>query len=152
MDEVLTNIEDKMDTVKYTSMQSRGEKAMKLYNKKNGTEFKTLEEYAATKEGRKSLEGIRESVITGKRIKYTSKKVTVTKPVEEVQISLFDTVETPNVLSTGRNILESLNNELADFKSIVQENSKEISKFVSEDPISESSILEQLKKAAECFK
>lgn len=152
MDEVLTDIEDKMDTVKYASMQSRGEKAMKLYNKKNGTEFKTLEEYAATKEGRKSLEGIRESVITGKRIKYASKKVTVTKPSEEIQINLFDTVETPNVLSTGRNILESLNNELADFKSIVQENSKEISKFVSEDPISESSIIEQLKKAAECFK
>lgn len=152
MDEALTDIEDKIDTVMYTSMQSRGEKSMKLYNKKNGTEFKTLEEYAATKEGRKSLEGVRESVITGKPIKYTSKKTTVKKPSQEVQINLFDTVETPNVLSTGRNILESLNNELSDFKSIVEESSKEISKFVDEGTISESSILEQLKEAAKCFK
>jgi len=152
MDEALTDIEDKIDTVMYTSMQSRGDRSMKLYNKKNGTEFKTLEEYAATKEGRKSLEGIRESVITGKPIKYTSKKTTVKKPSQEVQINLFDTAETPNVLSTGRNILESLNNELADFKSIVEEKSKEISKFVDEGTISESSIIEQLKEAAKCFK
>jgi hypothetical protein len=152
MDEALTDIEDKIDTVMYTSMQSRGERSMKLYNKKNGTEFKTLEEYAATKEGRKSLEAIRESVITGKPIKYTSKKTTVEKPSQEVQINLFDAVETPNVLSTGRNILESLNNELSDFKSIVEEKSKEISKFVDEGTISESSIIEQLKEAAKCFK
>lgn len=151
MDEALTDIEDKIDTVMYTSMQSRGERAMKLYNSRNGTEFKTLEEFAA-KEGKQSLEGIRESVITGKPIKYKSKKVSVTKPIEEVQVTLFDTVETPNVLSTGRQILESLNNELADFKSIAQESSKEISKFVDEGTISESSIIEQLKKAAECFK
>ena len=152
MDEALTDIEDKIDTVMYTSMQSRGERAMKLYNSRNGTEFKTLEEFAATKEGKQSLEGVRESVITGKPIKYKSKKVSVKKPTEEVQITLFDTVETPNVLSTGRQILESLNNELADFKSIAQESSKEISKFVDEGTISESSIIEQLKKAAECFK
>lgn len=152
MDEALTDIEDKIDTVMYTSMQSRGERAMKLYNSKNGTEFKTLQEFAATKEGKQSLEGVRESVITGKPIKYKSKKVSVTKPTKEIQITLFDTVETPNVLSTGRKILESLNNELADFKSIAQESSKEISKFVDEGTISESSIIEQLKKAAECFK
>jgi hypothetical protein len=152
MDEALTDVEDKIDTVMYTSMQSRGERAMKLYNKKNGTEFKTLEGFAATKEGKQSLEGIRESVITGKPIKYKSKKTSIKKPTQEVQINLFDTVNTPTVLSTGRNILESLNDELADFKSIVEEKSKEISKFVDEDAISESSIIEQLKKAAECFK
>ena len=152
MDEVVTDMEDKIDPVMYTSMQSRGEKSMKMHNKKNGTEFKTLEEYASIKDGRKKLEGIRESVITGKPVKYAPKKVTVKKPTQEVQISLFDTVETPTVLSTGRDILESLNNELADFKSIVEEKSKEISKFVDEGTISESSIIEQLKKAAECFK
>lgn len=152
MDEALTDLEDKIDTVMYTSMQSRGERSMKLHNKKNGTDFKTLEEYASIKDGRKKLEGIRESVITGKPVKYAPKKVSVKKPSEEVQINLFDTVETPNVLSTGRDILESLNNELADFKSIVEEKSKEISKFVDEDAISESSIIEQLKKAAECFR
>jgi len=152
VNERLTNIEDKLDTVMYTTMQARGEKSMNLYNKKNGTEFKTLEEYASIKEGRKRLEGIRETIVTGKRVKYESKKVNVTKPVVEEQVNLFDTVETPNVLSTSRDILESLNNELTDFKAIVKENSKEISKFVSEDPISESSIIEQLKKAAECFK
>jgi hypothetical protein len=152
MDEVLTNVEDKIDIVMYTSMLSRGERSMKLYNKKHGTEYKTLEQYAAKKHGRKSLEGIRESVITGKKIKYQSKKVSIKKPTEEVQVNLFDTVNTPDILSTNRNILESLNNELSDFKSIVEENSKEISKFVDEGTISESSILEQLKEAAKCFK
>lgn len=152
MDEVLTEPDDKIDIVMYTSMQSRGEKSMKLHNKKHGTDFKTLKEYASIKEGRKKLEGIRESVITGKPVKYSSKKVEIKKPEKEVEINLFNTENAPSVLSTNRDILKSLNDELSDFKSIVKENSKEISKFVSEDPISESSIIEQLKKAAKCFK
>ena len=153
MDEVLTDIEDKIDTVMYTNMQARGERSMKRHNKDKGTTYKTLQEYYTGIDGGKGkLEGIRESVITGKAVKYTSKKVKIKQPVQEVQINLFDVVETPNVLSANRVVLENLNKELADFKSIVEENSKEISKFVEEGTVSESSILEQLKKAAECFK
>jgi hypothetical protein len=151
MDSALTNPEDKLDTMMYSSMQARGEKSMKLHNSKNGTEFKTLQEYALIKEGKTKLEGIRESVITGKPIKYVSKKKAPAAGKEQ-QIELFDVVNTPNVLSTNRNMLESLNDELKDFKTLNAEKSKEISKFVKEDIITDASIIDQLKDALSCFK
>ena len=151
MDSALTNPEDKLDTMMYSSMQARGEKSMKLHNSKNGTEFKTLQEYASIKEGKTKLEGIRESVITGKPIKYAPKKKAPAVGKEQ-QIDLFDVVNTPNVLSTNRNMLESLNDELKDFKTLDAEKSKEISKFVKEDIITDASIIDQLKDALSCFK
>jgi hypothetical protein len=151
MDSALTNPEDKLDTMMYSSMQARGEKSMKLHNSKNGTDFKTLQEYASIKEGKTKLEGIRESVITGKPIKYAPKKKAPAVGKEQ-QIDLFDVVNTPNVLSTNRNMLESLNEELKDFKTLNAEKSKEISKFVKEDIITDASIIDQLKDAFSCFK
>jgi len=151
MDSALTNPEDKLDTMMYSSMQARGEKSMKVHNSKNGTDFKTLQEYASIKEGKTKLEGIRESVITGKPIKYAPKKKAPTAGKEQ-QIDLFDVVNTPNVLSTNRNMLESLNEELKDFKTVNAEKSKEISKFVKEDIITDASIIDQLKDALSCFK
>jgi uncharacterized membrane protein len=133
-------------------MQSRGERAMKLYNTKKGTEFKTLKEFYNTIDGKNSLDGIRESVITGKAIKYKNKKITIEKPVEEVQTNLFDVVKIPNVLSINLASLELLNSELDDFKTKTEESSKEISKFVKEGAVTESSIIEQLKDAVACFK
>jgi hypothetical protein len=151
MDNALTNIEDKLDTLMYTDMQARGEKSMKMYNKREGTDFKTLQEFSLTADGKRLLEGIRESVITGKPIKYKSKK-TAPKVTKEVQIDLFDVENTPNVLSVNRSILESLNDELNNFKNIDEDKSKEISKFVKEDTITDASVIEQIKDALSCFK
>lgn len=139
-------------TLQNQNMQSRGERAMKLYNTKKGTEFKTLKEFYNTIDGKNSLDGIRESVITGKAIKYKNKKITIEKPVEEVQTNLFDVVKIPNVLSINFASLELLNSELNDFKTKTEESSKEISKFVKEGAVTESSIIEQLKDAVACFK
>lgn len=151
MDSALTEMEDKLDTLMYTDMQSRGEKSMKMYNKREGTDFKTLQEFSLTSDGKRLLEGIRESVITGKKVKYKSKKV-APKVTEETQINLFDVENTPNVLSINRSVLESLNDELNNFKNIDEEKSKEISKFVKEDTITDASVIEQIKEALSCFK
>jgi len=139
-------------TLMYQNMQSRGNRAMKLYNTKKGTEFKTLKEFYSTIDGKNSLDGIRESVITGKGIKYKNKKVSIEKPVTETQSDLFDVVNVPNVLSVKLAAIELLNSELNDFKTKTEESSKEISKFVKEGIVTESSIIEQLKDAVACFK
>ena len=76
----------------------------------------------------------------------------VEKPVEETQSSLFDVVKIPNILSIKLASLELLNLELNDFKTKTEESSKEISKFVKEGTVTESSIIEQLKDAVACFK
>lgn len=134
------------------NMISRGERSMKLFNFKNGTEFKTLKEFYSTIDGKNRLEAIRESVITGKAVKYKTKKVTIAQPVEETQTNIFDVVNTPNVLSLKLNSLKAVNKELSDFKTKTEESSKEISKFVKEGAVTETSIIQQLKDAAACFK
>jgi molecular chaperone GrpE (heat shock protein) len=122
-----------------------------MYNKRQGTDYKTLQEFSLVADGKRLLEGIRESVITGKPIKYKSKKV-APKVTKETQIDLFDVENTPNVLSVNRSVLESLNDELDNFKNIDEEKSKEISKFVKEDTITDASVIDQIKDALSCFK
>jgi hypothetical protein len=145
-------LQDPSDTSKIVEMEQRGSRSMSRYNSRNNTEFKTLEEYYATPKGRELLEAIRESVLTGKPVKYTKPKAVVTTLQVEDQPTLFSTTTTPSTsASLTLESLKLLNSKVEEFKAQLKDNSEKSSKFVNEGTVSESSIIEELQKITSCF-
>jgi hypothetical protein len=145
-------LQDPSDTSKIVEMEQRGSRSMSRYNSRNNTEFKTLEEYYATPKGRELLEAIRESVLTGKPVKYSKPKAVVTTLQVEDQPTLFSTTTTPSTsASLTLESLKLLNSKVEEFKAQLKDNSEKSSKFVNEGTVSESSIIEELQKITSCF-
>jgi hypothetical protein len=145
-------LEDPADTSKVVEMVERGKKSMTRYNGRNNTEFTTLEEYHKTPKGKELLEGIRESVLTGKPVKYTKSKGVVTTLQVEEQLTLFSTTTTPSTsASLTLESLQILNSKVEEFKAQLKDNSEKSSKFVNEGTVSESSIIEELQRITSCF-
>jgi hypothetical protein len=145
-------LEDPSDTSKIVEMEQRGSRSMSRYNSRNNTEFRTLEEYYATPKGRELLEAIRESVLTGKPVKYSKPKPVVTTLQVEDQPTLFSTTTTPSTsASLTLESLKLLNSKVEEFKAQLKDNSEKSSKFVNEGTVSESSIIEELQKITSCF-
>lgn len=145
-------LEDPSDVSKIVEMEQRGSRSMSRYNSRNNTEFKTLEEYYATPKGRELLEAIRESVLTGKAVKYSKPKPIVTTLQVEDQPTLFSTTTTPSTsASLTLESLKLLNSKVEEFKAQLKDNSEKSSKFVNEGTVSESSIIEELQKITSCF-
>lgn len=140
-----------------TQMNTRGKAAISKYNKENEKSIKTLEEFYEVPVGRKKLIEIRESVVTGKRIKSAPrKKITITDDTKN-QPLLFDTTTTESPISSKQDVLKLLNDELSAFKDFTKKEdttviSEKNTKFVVEETVTESSMLAQLKDVAGCFK
>lgn len=145
-------LEDPSDVSKIVEMEQRGSRSMSRYNSRNNTEFKTLAEYYATPKGRELLEAIRESVLTGKPVKYSKPKPVVTTLQVENQPTLFSTTTTPSTsASLTLESLKLLDSKVEEFKAQLKDNSEKSSKFVNEGTVSESSIIEELQKITSCF-
>lgn len=136
-------------------LADRARASLKRYNSRNKTDIKTLDEYFKLADGRRLLEQIKDSVITGKPVKYKKNNKSQVTNTEVEQMSLFDT--TASVNATGLNVQDLIDfaNEFREFKLNALQNTEKFSKFVEggilSEEISEQSILDELKDIHKCI-
>ena len=88
---------DEDETLKVDRMVNSGKRSLTAYNKKNGTDIKTLEDYYKIIDGKMTLDMIKESILTNTplaKIKAQRKKQARTDAKEE---DLFDSTSSPFV-------------------------------------------------------
>ena len=158
---------DPQDADAYRMMMEGGRLAMERSNKKNGTAFDSLEEFAKTGKGKRALQrardnvrALKESEATGKppvrNKNTTSESTTVVVNAPAIQTSLFDTPSSGRAVSLTLASLETLNNKVQEFRQQALQNPENFSKFVEKGnavtaPVTEASILEKLNNIHSCF-
>ena len=154
--EFLGNLsEDEEAKLKLSKMVQSGKISLAAYNKKNGTEIKTLEAYSKIPDGKRNLNDIKEAIITNVPLAQVKAKRKKLEKQEAEQLDLFDDTTSGFVggpalpLQSVQDLFERLEGV-----STVQpaEVSEKIGKFVKEEQVSEDTILDQLRKINSCFK
>jgi hypothetical protein len=145
------------DPVEFAEFVKRALKSMDTFNTNNGKELTSLQEYYATPNGKRNLNRIIKTLTAGKP---TETEVTEVPPIEvetaEAE-SKFDTSDTESAASLTLQNLEALNKFAEEFKRQEQQTGKESAKFVEEDsttseqPITESGVLDDLRDILGCF-
>ena len=149
----LSSFEDPV--YKVDQMVRRGQISLRAYNKANETTIQTLEDYYKIPEGKRNLDDIKESVLTGVPLNKIKQKRKKAAREEQEQLDLFE--DTTSGFVGGPALpLQSVQDLFDRLEGMTQEESTEMSekigKFVSEGKVSEETILDQLRKINSCFK
>ena len=149
-------VSETVNTEMYDRMITSGVRSMKLYNKRQGTSIMSLTEYYNTLDGARFLEAIRESLLTGKPVRYNKKKAAVTVAVPTTQIALFERPSDGRTASVTLGSLEDLYSKVVEFRNSTLQNPNKMIKFVGTETtapntVTESSILGKLQEITTCF-
>jgi hypothetical protein len=149
-------VSETVNTEMYDRMITSGVRSMKLYNKRQGTSIMSLTEYYNTLDGSRFLEAIRESLLTGKPVRYNKKKAAVTVAVPTTQIALFERPSEGRTASVTLGSLEDLYSKVVEFRNSTLQNPNKMIKFVGTETtapntVTESSILGKLQEITTCF-
>jgi len=121
--------------------------SMKTSNSREKTMFSSLEEYYKTPNGKRRIDAIRESVITGKPVNYKAKKAAVTVTPSTQQVSLFNTTATTATKpALTLESLQELYAKAVEIREQALQNTEKNGKFVEE-----GQIIEDLRKITSCF-
>ena len=121
--------------------------SMNTSNRREKTMFSSLEEYYKTPNGKRRIEAIRESIITGKPVNYKAKKAAAPVTPSEKQLALFGTTATTATKpALTLESLQELYAKAVEIREQALQNTEKNGKFVEE-----GQIIEDLRKITSCF-
>jgi len=125
----------------------KAQASMKTSNSREKTMFSSLEEYYRTPNGKRRIEAIRESVITGRPVNYKTKKAAVSVTPATTQLPLFGTTTTTATKpALTLESLQELYAKAVEIREQALQNTEKNGKFVEE-----GQIIEDLRKITSCF-
>ncbi len=123
-------------------------RSMKSYNSRKKTMFTSLEEYYRTPDGKRLINAIVESEVSGKPVDYKTKKPAVTTQSTAVsQPTLFATTSTQGTTpAVTLESMQKLYTQALQLRDQVLQNSEKNGKFVEE-----GQIIDELREITSCF-
>lgn len=147
---------DISDVEKHDRMLEKARASLKTNNSRGNSKFETLREYYKTPKGKRLLNAIKESVITGKPVKYRSKKAAPVSSTKVTQPTLFQTPSSGKSATLTLSSLQKLNAKIKEIREQGLQDPNKMSKFVekgdvAEAVVTETSILSKLQDITSCF-
>lgn len=144
------------DVEKHDQMLEKARASLKRSNSRESTKSTTLREYYKTTKGKRLLDAIKESVITGKPVQYRSKKATPRTSTKVTQPVLFETPSSGKSATLTLSSLQMLNAKIKEIREQALQDPNKMSKFVEKGDVAsavvtETSILSKLQEISSCF-
>lgn len=143
--------------LKTAQLYNKAVASMKSFNKRNGTSFTSLEEYYKTPKGRKNINQLKKNILTPGTAAGTtteSASAPAVMATDAVPVS-FDTTTAQGAATLTLDGLKQLDAKVAELGLKGLQDSEKVSKFVEsstpQTSVTESSILDELRKITGCF-
>ena len=154
--ELLKSDIDISNIEKYDEMFEKARASLKTNNSRSTEKSNTLREYYKTAKGKRLLDAIKESVITGQPVKYRAKKASPVTPTNVTQPVLFETPSSGKSATLTLSSLQKLNAKIKEIREQGLKDPNKMSKFVEKGNlagavVTETSILSKLQEISSCF-